>query len=77
KHRFHAQISSASLHYSPPQEEHHHKGRSDLMGERQKHPIAAEHCLSWSDIIDIADLVKNLGWLEMGAHAKYVMTCNS
>ncbi|GJS36936.1 hypothetical protein Tco_0535318, partial [Tanacetum coccineum] len=29
-------MSSAALHYTPPQDEHHHEDRPDLLGERQK-----------------------------------------
>nr|GEV64631.1 reverse transcriptase domain-containing protein [Tanacetum cinerariifolium] len=35
-HMLHTLISSVSLHYSPPQDEHHHEDRPDLLGERQE-----------------------------------------
>nr|GEV51031.1 hypothetical protein [Tanacetum cinerariifolium] len=35
-HMLHTLMSSTALHYSPPQDEHHHKDRLDLLGERQE-----------------------------------------
>ncbi|GJU23239.1 hypothetical protein Tco_1156581 [Tanacetum coccineum] len=35
-HMLHTQMSSAALHYSPPQDKHHHEDRLDLLDERQE-----------------------------------------
>ncbi|GJQ96913.1 hypothetical protein Tco_0008052 [Tanacetum coccineum] len=35
-HKLHTPMSSAALHYSPPQDEHHHEDRPDLLGKRQE-----------------------------------------
>ncbi|GJU08071.1 hypothetical protein Tco_1124501 [Tanacetum coccineum] len=35
-HMLHTQMSSSALHYSPPQDEHHHEDRPDLLGEWQE-----------------------------------------
>nr|GEX11840.1 hypothetical protein [Tanacetum cinerariifolium] len=67
KERFHAQTSFAFLHYSPPQDEHHHEDHSDIL---------VDDCISWLDIFVIVVLVQKLGWLELGANAKYVLTCD-
>ncbi|GKC73904.1 hypothetical protein Tco_1119787 [Tanacetum coccineum] len=35
-HKLYTPRSSATLHYSPPQDEHHHEDRPDLSGERKE-----------------------------------------
>ncbi|GKF88336.1 hypothetical protein Tco_0259213, partial [Tanacetum coccineum] len=35
-HKLLTPMSSAALHYSPPQDEHHHEDRPNLLGERQE-----------------------------------------
>nr|GFB52475.1 hypothetical protein [Tanacetum cinerariifolium] len=36
KHMFHTPMSSTALHFSPPQDEHHHEDRPDLLGEQKE-----------------------------------------
>nr|GEV17988.1 high affinity nitrate transporter 2.6-like [Tanacetum cinerariifolium] len=46
-HMLHTLMSSASLHYSPSQDEHHHEDRPDLLGERQElYTLFVEHEVS-------------------------------
>ncbi|GKA05064.1 hypothetical protein Tco_0684184 [Tanacetum coccineum] len=35
-HKLHTPMSSISLHYSPPQDEHHHEDHPDLLGEQHE-----------------------------------------
>ncbi|GJY29755.1 hypothetical protein Tco_0405522 [Tanacetum coccineum] len=48
---------------TPPQDEHHHEDCLDLLGE-------------WQKVYKKYWIHEKLGWLELGAHVKYVLTCN-
>ncbi|GJU02854.1 hypothetical protein Tco_1113192 [Tanacetum coccineum] len=54
-------MSSAFMHHSPPQDEHHHADRPDLLGEWQK--VYMEYRIH-----------ERLEWLESDGHEKYFLT---
>ncbi|GKF53557.1 hypothetical protein Tco_0160467 [Tanacetum coccineum] len=58
-------MSSAALHYSPPQDEHHHEDRLDLLGEWQKD----EH-------EEYVVLEHRVFVIELDEHEEYVQTYN-